>query len=393
MPAVTHATPRAAYLDATRGLGASAWLGACCDAGADWKVIRSAWQALDLPIEAGCQSVAIDGEAVQYVWIESTADRAFSWKELAQQLQDVALAPVIEERAARVFQRWLEVAAELQGWPTAELPGRPFFMAQDVAAVLGILIGLEQLEIHPLWVSPVGIGATLQPDRIVSALLRGYRVWGTPGEAPLDVAALATLTLVGQSRPALPEIMLEGIGYGVADEAGGGRVTLWLAEAGDKEAQPDQGVQERTLYVVETNIDDMDPEFYDHVMARLFELGALDVFWWPMQMKKNRPAVLLRALCASENLDAIREGMLRETTSLGVRVQSVQRYALPRRFLKVDTPWGLVQIKVAELSDGLGRPVPEYEDCRRLAETAQVPIWQVYQVAQAQAWKRLSGSE
>jgi len=104
-----------------------------------------------------------------------------------------------------------------------------------------------------------------------------------------------------------------------------------------------------------------------------------------MQMKKNRPATLLRVLCAPDRLDIVRDIVLRETTTLGVRVHEVQRFALPRRSMSVETPWGIVRVKIAELADGLSRPIPEYDDCRRLAETHSVPLWQVYTTAQAMA--------
>ena len=147
----------------------------------------------------------------------------------------------------------------------------------------------------------------------------------------------------------------------------------------------DAGLEVRELLMLETNLDNMNPEFYEHVMNRLFAAGALDVNLLPMQMKKNRPATLLRVLCAPEEMAALRDILLRETTTLGVRVQGVTRYALPRHTLLAQTEWGPVRLKVAELGGGESRAIPEYEDCRRLAESANVPIWRVYQAAQALA--------
>jgi hypothetical protein len=147
----------------------------------------------------------------------------------------------------------------------------------------------------------------------------------------------------------------------------------------------DVELEVRELLMLETNLDNMNPEFYEYVMSKLFAAGALDVNLLPMQMKKNRPATLLRVLCAPEKMAALRDILLRETTTLGVRVQELTRYALPRHTLQVQTEWGPVRLKVAELGGGEGRAIPEYEDCRRLAENANVPIWRVYQAAQALA--------
>lgn len=136
-----------------------------------------------------------------------------------------------------------------------------------------------------------------------------------------------------------------------------------------------------TLSVLETNIDDLNPEIYEYVMGKLFEAGALDVFLAPIQMKKNRPATLLRVLCRPDDVQAMTAILFVETSTLGVREQRVARHALPRTIEHVDTPYGSVHVKVAELPDGTTKRAPEYEDCRRLAEQHGVPLREVYRAA------------
>ena len=133
-----------------------------------------------------------------------------------------------------------------------------------------------------------------------------------------------------------------------------------------------------TLSVLETNIDDLNPEIYEYVMEKLFDAGALDVFLAPIQMKKNRPATLLRVLCRPDDVKAMTAILFAETSTLGVREQSVSRHALPRTIEHVETPYGSVHVKVAELPDGTTKRAPEYEDCRRLAEQHGVPLREVY---------------
>jgi uncharacterized protein (TIGR00299 family) protein len=145
------------------------------------------------------------------------------------------------------------------------------------------------------------------------------------------------------------------------------------------------------LSVLETNIDDLNPEFYEHVMDRLFAAGALDVFLAPIQMKKNRPATLLRVLCRPEQVKQMTSILFHETSTLGIREHKVDRHALPRTLHTVQTHYGKVQVKVAEFEDGTVKSAPEYEDCRTLADQHHVPIREVYQAAQQQAKSEFGG--
>jgi uncharacterized protein (TIGR00299 family) protein len=135
------------------------------------------------------------------------------------------------------------------------------------------------------------------------------------------------------------------------------------------------------LKVLETNIDDLNPESYGYIMDRLFDVGALDVFFIPIQMKKNRPAILLRVLCRPDDVETMTEILFRETSTLGIREQTVDRHALSRRVEPVPTPYGEVHVKIATLPDGSIKSAPEYEDCRHLAAHHDVPLREVYQVA------------
>jgi hypothetical protein len=146
------------------------------------------------------------------------------------------------------------------------------------------------------------------------------------------------------------------------------------------------------LAVLETNIDDLNPELYEHVMERLFDAGALDVFLAPIQMKKNRPGTLLRVLCRPDDGEALTAILFEETSTLGVRSHTVDRRALPRRVRRVATPYGEVRVKVAELPDGGTKRAPEYADCRRRAQEHGVPLRAVYHAADHAAEHATEGS-
>ncbi len=145
------------------------------------------------------------------------------------------------------------------------------------------------------------------------------------------------------------------------------------------------------LKVLETNIDDLNPETYEHVMDRLFDAGALDVFFAPIQMKKNRPATLVRVLCKPGDVTEMTTILFRETSTLGIREQTVERHALPRTIEHVATPYGTVHVKVAQLGHGEVKSAPEHDDCRKRAEAHKVPLRVVYQAAQEAARRQFGG--
>jgi uncharacterized protein (TIGR00299 family) protein len=168
------------------------------------------------------------------------------------------------------------------------------------------------------------------------------------------------------------------------------------ATATQPQMQPRDGLEWQTLTLIESNIDDMNPEFFDHVFARLLETGAVDVWLQPVQMKKNRPAAVLSALCEPVHRDRVLATLLKETTTLGARVSEIQRAALPRKIVGVMTKWGLVRVKVAHWKEeSLERAAPEYEDVARLATTCGVAAQTIYQAALAsfEAQKNIATNE
>lgn len=148
--------------------------------------------------------------------------------------------------------------------------------------------------------------------------------------------------------------------------------------------------REETVIVIETAIDDMNPEFYSYIIEKLFQNGALDAYAVPVYMKKGRPANLLTVICKEEKVERVMEIVFTETTTLGVRMREDKRRVLARSFFDVETQWGKVRIKVGYRSEKDGEPLqiaPEYEECRRIAEEKGVPIKEVYAAARMAAEK------
>jgi len=146
--------------------------------------------------------------------------------------------------------------------------------------------------------------------------------------------------------------------------------------------------ESETLYLLETEIDDMNPELFSALLEGLFALGALDVHWTPVQMKKNRPGVSLQALVDLEHRDAAATAIFRETSTFGLRVLPVQRHCLRRSFDSVATPFGAVRVKIGYWGDAILKVTPEYEECRRVAVSNGVPVGRVYQAAAAEIERR-----
>jgi uncharacterized protein (DUF111 family) len=143
------------------------------------------------------------------------------------------------------------------------------------------------------------------------------------------------------------------------------------------------GTTEQRLVVVETNLDDMNPEHFGHVMDRLFGAGALDVYYTPIVMKKSRPATLVSVLAQPADVEALAEIIFQETTTLGLRLHEVSRRCLEREWQEVATDYGRVRVKIGRLGSQVITVAPEYEDCRRLAEATGAPLKAVYEAAQS----------
>jgi len=309
------------------------------------------------------------------------------------------LSPSIKERAIAIFRRLGEVEAGIHGTTIDQVHLHELGGVDTIVDVVGALVGLEALEVERVYASPLPMG-------------RGF-VHGAHGAIPLP--APATLALLAQGSPSgegipvvgsdlelelvtptgavllsslainfgpIPAMSLRAVGYGA-----GGRdlpipnvLRLLLGDQGT----PNDAVTQ-TLTLLETNIDDLNPEIYDYVMARLFDAGALDVFMSPIQMKKNRPGTLLRALCRPDDADALTAVLFAETSTLGVRQQWVARHCLARTTRTVETPYGTVRVKLAHWGEGQIKAAPEYEDCRRLAEASGVPLREVYRAAEVAA--------
>lgn len=299
-----------------------------------------------------------------------------------------------------VFSKLAAAEAGVHGSGIEEIHFHEVGAIDSIVDIVGVCILLDMLSIDRVFVSSIPWstgtvrcqhGVMPVPAPATLRLLEGFPMRETSivGElvTPTGAAILATLAdpeLAG--RPPQMRIRASGFGAGkkqfAPDTPNLLRVILGVSDEG---ASVDSTPQ--TIGVIETNLDDVSPEYYDVLMQRALDLGALDVFFVPAQMKKNRPGTLVTLLCPPERIDDLARLLFAETGTFGVRVRRQERITLDRRFEQVETPYGAITIKVGSLAGEVLAASPEYEDCRAAAIGHDAPLAAVYEAARA-AWRR-----
>ncbi|MFQ6112244.1 MAG: nickel pincer cofactor biosynthesis protein LarC, partial [Nitrospinota bacterium] len=308
------------------------------------------------------------------------------------------LADEVRERALSAFSRLAEVEAKIHGVPVERVHFHEVGAVDSIIDIVGTFIGVKLLGIEKFFSSPVNTGmgfarsehGTLPvPAPATLELMKGKPIYSEgPEKELLTPTGALLLTELASSFGPLPGMCLERVGYG----AGGWDLPMpnvlrlmigeLTAEAGTE-----------TVASVETNIDDMNPQFYQHIMERCFELGALDVYMTPVVMKKNRPGTLLTVICPLGQKEELAGLLMRESTTLGVRMKEFTRLKAERRSARVRTPYGEVALKVAELDGRAVNRTPEYEDCRRIALARRLPLKEVFDAAKAAGRRLLEGED
>jgi uncharacterized protein (TIGR00299 family) protein len=225
---------------------------------------------------------------------------------------------------------------------------------------------------------PIPAPATLE---ILAARGVGITQCDEPQELVTPTGAALLAHFVEQFGP-LKNFKAEKVGFGLGTRDNKTRPNVLRAVLGTTtETSSEHDWQTDTVAVLETNLDDLNPEILGNFVERAIAAGALDVFHTPIQMKKNRPAVLLTVLCAESDADRFTAMMLSETSTFGIRRTTAERRKLAREFKQVKTSFGEVTIKVGKLDGKIVQAAPEYEACRKLAEAAKAPLKQVYEAA------------
>jgi uncharacterized protein (TIGR00299 family) protein len=286
-----------------------------------------------------------------------------------------------------VFERLAIAEGNIHGVPTEDVTFHEVGAIDSIVDLVGFAICLDLIGAERIYVSSVNVGGGMVKSRhgllpvpapATLELLKGIPIYSKAmhGEltTPTGAAILAAFCEVSECFPAMS---VEKIGYGLGsrDYEFPNCLRVSLGKSEHTVSRADE------VSIIESNIDDMGGEFFGFLMEKLLQKKALDVWFTPIYMKKNRPAVKLSVMCKKRDIKELSEIVLRETTTIGVRSYSVERTVLERNFVKVITKYGEVTLKVSSGSGVFAKVVPEYEDCRKLAIKADVPLIEVYETA------------
>ena len=381
---------RIAVFEPFAGASGDMILGALVDAGVGIETLRTGLAQLDV---AGwtLDPATVMRRGLRAVQVQVSVDpavRLVHYADVERVIMDSRLAEPVKRDSLRIFQRIFDAEAHVHGATTETVHLHEMGNLDTLIDIVGAVVGLHALGVERVYCGPLPSGrGTIRtahgllpvPGPAVMELMAGapMRYVDVEGEmvTPTGAAILTTLA----EGAAFPPMTVQATGYGAGTKDFPFANVLRLVVG---EVQTSELMVER-VSLLETQIDNMSPEWYEHAVRRLFEAGALDVYLTPIQMKKGRPGTLLSIVCRPEQAEALSIIVLTETMTLGVRRQDMDRYCLPREVVTVETRFGPLAAKVALLPDGRRRVAPEYEDCRRVAEAQGVPLWEVYRAVEA----------
>lgn len=389
-----------AYLDCFAGISGDMLLGAMIDAGLPAAALRRELSKLVLEgYKLGVQRTSRAGLAATQAVVEIKEEPQHRGLADVIAIIDRSSLPASDkEKGLAVFRRLAEAEARVHGRSPDDVVLHELGSLDTVVDVMGAVGGLRLLGVDQLYSSPLPLGSgTVRsahgllpvPAPATLALLAdaGAPTTGDdrPGELVTPTGAALVSTLAKFERPAM-HLSRVGCGAGSRDPKEFPNILrLWL---GEQTASP------TVTLLIETNIDDMTPEMLGYLQEQLFAAGAADVWFTPIQMKKNRPAVTLSTLCVPDKEHEIARLLLRESSTLGIRVSEVRRHEARREHVTFPSSLGPVSIKVKWLEAGEPQVHAEYEDCRRLAQESRLPIADVYRIVESEglAWIKERGA-
>lgn len=384
---------KTAYLDCIAGASGDMLLGALIDVGLDVEWLRS--ELGKLPIEGwelNVRKVDKNGFAATKVDVEvGEQPHSRPLPVIEKVVQDSGISDSVKRRAIEVMRLIAVEEAAIHGMPLEQVHLHEVSGEDAIIDIVGTLLGVERLGLERIICSPLPLGrgfidgahgAIPLPAPAAVAILKGLPVIGSEIEAELVTPTGAALVKhLAISFGGLPAMKLESVGYG----AGTWNLkipNLLRVFIGEADAA---AVNVEFVSLLESNIDDENPEHYQYVMELLFAAGALDVWLAPVQMKKNRPAVVLSILAKPGDVSSLTAIILGQTKTLGVRQSELRRATLQRRILEVTTTFGTVRVKIADLGEGKQKIAPEYDDCAACARKSGASLDDVSFAARAAA--------
>ncbi|MFC1577601.1 nickel pincer cofactor biosynthesis protein LarC [Thermodesulfobacteriota bacterium] len=383
-----------AYFDCFSGISGDMTLGALLDLGVPLEWLKEQLHRVPLAdfdiLVSPVQRHGIHAASVQVEIQDSKTSRHYS--DIRDLIENSPLSDSVKSTSLVIFKKLAEAEARIHHCPVDHVHLHEVGGVDAIVDIVGTALGLDYLGIKKIVASPVPLGKGFVacshgklplPAPATLGILEGVPVYGTdiPYELVTPTGAAIIRSLAQRFEP-LPEMVIARIGYGAGQHDFEDRPNLLrvlLGAESESAVDLDGKLSEDQITIVETCIDDMNPELFGYLMERLFEEGALDVYWIPVHMKKNRPGTMLQVLCKDDSRDRLIGRVLSETTATGVRYYRSRRRLLWRDQLKIKTTYGVIPVKRIQDPGGNIRLVPEYEVCRQIALEQNIALRLVYE--------------
>ena len=389
---------RVAYFDCYSGISGDMILGALFDLGVDPGIIRKALKTLDLKgyklKTSQVKRGLIAGTKVQVSLTKSRHSHhpARKYSDIKKLIADSDLSATAKKSSQEIFKRIAQVEAAIHNTTMEKIHFHEIGAVDSIVDIVGGVVAIESLKLDKIYSSPLNVGEGFVqcahgclpvPAPATLKLLQGIPVFSNGIKKELTTpTGAAMIGFYADKFGSLPAMKIVGDGYGAGDHIIAEMPNMLRVVLGEISAESDE-----ELVLIETNIDDMNPEFYEGTMESLFKVGALDVYLTPIIMKKSRPANKISVLSSETDRQAMTEILLHETSSFGVRYFRIGRTVLEREMKTVNISWGSVRIKIGKFNGKVIQISPEYEDCKKIAYKEKVPVKQVYEEAHSQAIK------
>lgn len=384
-----------AYFEMFSGISGNMILGALIDLGLDPEVLENELKKLDLGDEYEIKIEKVSRAHIGGTYVdvklknhEHETHEAHehhhgrNLEDINEIIEKSDLSKNIKEKSKAIFLNLAKAESKVHRIDINEIHFHEVGAVDAIIDIVGAVTGIELLGIDKIYASAVNTGQGYVmaahgklpvPAPATAEILKNVPIYssGTEKELTTPTGASIITTLSSYFGPR-PIMKVEKIGYG----AGTYEIeipNLLRISVGKIEKLVNR------IKLVEANIDDMNPQFYDYVMEKLFENGALDVYFTPIQMKKNRPATKISVIVSDENLKNVNGVLLEQTTTLGVRMFDAEREILDRKTEEISTQWGKIKVKIGMINGKMVNFAPEYEDCKRIAKETNVPLKEIYQ--------------
>ncbi|MBI5199347.1 MAG: nickel pincer cofactor biosynthesis protein LarC [Nitrospirae bacterium] len=387
-----------AYFDCFSGISGDMILGAMVDAGIPLNRLRRELSKMNLSgyklkerevKRAGIRGTKVDVLISSKFKVQSSK----RWKDIEGIVKRSSLSAEIKEKGLKIMRRLFEAEGNVHGESPEKVHLHELGAMDCIIDVFGAIIGMNLLNLEKIYSSPLNLGSGFitaehgdlpVPAPATAEILKGIPTYSTGISYELTTpTGAAIIAAISDDFISLPPFKIEKIGYGAGSKDIKGHPNVLRLFIGEDGMDYDKD----EVVVVETNIDDMNPQIYEHLIERLLEEGALDAYITPIMMKKNRPANLLTILSGKKIMGVLINTLFKETTTFGVRFHSVSRYKLSKKIEKVKTKYGTINVKVGLRGDDIISITPEYEDCRVIAKKKKLPLRTILEEVKRKAIK------